>query len=43
VRFWFQGELLPLPGDLMKERDAAKAEVEELKQELAMLKAASRS
>jgi Uma2 family endonuclease len=39
VRFWFQGELLPLPGDLLKERDAAKAEVEELKQEIARLKA----
>lgn len=22
VRFWFRGELLPLPGDLLKERDA---------------------
>jgi Uma2 family endonuclease len=39
VRFWFEGELLPLPGDLMKERDAAKAEVEALKQEIARLKA----
>lgn len=43
VRFWFEGELLPLPGDLMKERDEAKAEIERLKHELAMLKAASRS
>jgi hypothetical protein len=22
VRFWFRGELLPLPGDLLIERDA---------------------
>ncbi len=43
VRFWFEGGLLPLPGDLMKERDAAKAENEELKKEIAMLKDASRS
>ena len=40
VRFWFEGELLPLPGDLLKERDAAKAEVEELRKEIARLKAA---
>lgn len=33
VRFWFEGELLPLHGDLMKEN-------EELKKELAQLKAA---
>jgi hypothetical protein len=33
VRFWFEGELLPLPGDLMKEND-------ELKKEIARLKAA---
>lgn len=39
VRFWFEGELLPLPGDLLKERDAAKAEIEELKKEIARLKA----
>jgi hypothetical protein len=25
VRFWFKGELLPLPGDLLKERDAERA------------------
>jgi hypothetical protein len=31
--------LLPLPGDLMTERDTEKAEVEELKQEIARLKA----
>jgi Uma2 family endonuclease len=40
VRFWFQGELLPLPGDLLKERDAARAENEELRKEIARLKAA---
>ncbi len=40
VRFWFEGELLPLPGDLLKERDAAKAEVEKLRTEIAKLKAA---
>ena len=28
VRFWFEGELLPLPGDLLKERDGPKAEIE---------------
>lgn len=33
VRFWYEGELLPLPGDLMKEN-------EELKKEIAKLKAA---
>ena len=33
VRFWFEGELLPLPGDLLKEN-------EELKKEIARLKAA---
>ncbi|MFO0805007.1 MAG: Uma2 family endonuclease [Gemmataceae bacterium] len=33
VRFWYEDELLPLPGDLMKEN-------EELKKELARLKAA---
>ena len=36
----FEGELLPLPGDLMKERDEAKAENEELRKEIARLKAA---
>ena len=39
VRFWFEGELLPLPGEWVKEREAAKAEVEELKKEVARLKA----
>ena len=39
-RFWFEGELLPLPGDLLKERDDAKAEVEKLKKKIARLKAA---
>ncbi|HXD85591.1 MAG TPA: Uma2 family endonuclease [Urbifossiella sp.] len=33
VRFWFKGELLPLPGEMMKEN-------EELKKELARLKSA---
>lgn len=36
---WFE-VALPLPGDLLKERDAAKAENEELKKEIARLKAA---
>ena len=40
VRFWFEGELLPLPGEWVKERDAAKAENEELRKEIAGLKAA---
>ena len=35
-----RGQLLPLPGDLLKERNAAKAEVEELRKEIARLKAA---
>jgi Uma2 family endonuclease len=42
VRFWFRGELLPLPGDLLKQRDAAEkraataeAEVAKLREELA--------
>jgi Uma2 family endonuclease len=43
VRFWFDGELLPLPGDLLKERDAARAEIEKLRTEIAILKAATRS
>ena len=33
VRFWFEGELLPLPGEWLKER-------EEMKKEIARLKAA---
>jgi Uma2 family endonuclease len=28
VRFWFRGELLPLPGELLKQLNAAKREVE---------------
>jgi Uma2 family endonuclease len=39
VRFWYEGKLLPLPGDLMMERDAIKAENEKLKQEIERLKA----
>ena len=39
VRFWFGGELLPLPGEWLKERDAVRAENEELKKEIARLKA----
>jgi hypothetical protein len=42
VRFWFRSELLPLPGDLLKERDAertarlaAEAELARLREELA--------
>jgi hypothetical protein len=40
VRFWFEGELLPLPGEWIKERDADKVEIEKLKKENARLKAA---
>ena len=40
VRFWFEGELLPLPGEWVKERDAANAEIEKLHTEIAILKAA---
>ena len=40
VRFWFEGELLPLPGEWVKERDEVRAENEELKKEIARLKAA---
>jgi hypothetical protein len=42
VRYWFRGELLPLPGELLKERDAeraarlaAEAELAKLREELA--------
>jgi Uma2 family endonuclease len=45
VRFWFRGELVPLPGDLLKERDAAnqraaaaEAELARLREELARAK-----
>jgi Uma2 family endonuclease len=45
VRFWFRGELLPLPGDLLSQRDAertarlaAEAELAKLREELAKAK-----
>jgi len=45
VRYWFRGELVPLPADLLKERDAerarrfaAEAEVTKLREELAKAK-----
>jgi Uma2 family endonuclease len=45
VRYWFRGELVPLPGDLLKERDAerqarqaAEAEVAKLRAELSKAK-----
>lgn len=45
VRYWFRGELVPLPGDLLKERDAerkarqaAEAELAKLRDELAKAK-----
>ncbi|HUR56011.1 MAG TPA: Uma2 family endonuclease [Gemmataceae bacterium] len=48
VRFWFRGALVPLPGDLLRERNAAQrrateaeAEVARLREELARLKGAS--
>lgn len=28
MRYWFRGELLPLPGDLLKERDAARQQLD---------------
>ena len=39
VRFWFEGDLLPLPGEWVKERNETKAENEELRKEIARLKA----
>lgn len=48
VRYWFRGELVPLPGDLLKERDAARnaqlaaeAEIAKLRAELAKAKKGS--
>jgi hypothetical protein len=45
VRFWFRGELVPLPGDVLRERDAerqarlaAEAELARLREELARVK-----
>jgi hypothetical protein len=45
MRYWFRGELLPLPGELLQERDAeraariaAEAEVATLREELAKAK-----
>jgi hypothetical protein len=45
VRYWFRGELVPLPGELVKERDAeraarqaAEAELAKLREELAKAK-----
>ncbi len=34
VRFWYQAELLPLPGDLLHDLDTAKARIAELEREL---------
>lgn len=34
VRFWYQGKLLPLPGELQQKLNAAEAEVERLKAQL---------
>jgi Uma2 family endonuclease len=33
VRYWFRGELVPLPGDLLKERDAALKKLDAERQE----------
>ena len=48
VRFWFRGELVPLPGDLLRERNsertarlAAEGKIQQLEAELARLKGAS--
>jgi Uma2 family endonuclease len=48
VRFWFRGVLVPLPGELVRERNAAEkraavaeAELAKLREELARLKGAS--
>jgi Uma2 family endonuclease len=45
MRYWFRGDLVPLPGDLLKERDAertarlaAEAELAKLREELAKAK-----
>jgi hypothetical protein len=38
VRYWFQGELLPLPGELLRQCEAAEAEVAKLREELAKAK-----
>jgi Uma2 family endonuclease len=45
MRYWFRGDLVPLPGDLLKERDAeragrlaAEAEIAKLREELAKAK-----
>jgi len=34
VRFWFRGELLPLPGDLLIERDAAREQRDDARKQL---------
>jgi Uma2 family endonuclease len=34
MRYWFRGELLPLPGDLLQERDAAPKQLDESRQQL---------
>jgi Uma2 family endonuclease len=38
VRFWYKDELLPLPGQMLSELDAAKREVADLKAEIARLR-----
>jgi hypothetical protein len=38
VRFWFRGELLPRPEDLLRERRAMEAELARLREELAEVK-----
>lgn len=39
VRFWYQGKLLPLPGDLLRELNVANDRIEELEREIAELRA----
>lgn len=39
VRYWFRGELVPLPGDLLKERDAARQQLDAERQARAAVEA----
>jgi Uma2 family endonuclease len=39
VRYWFRGELLPLPGDLLEQRDEARQRADAAEKEVARLRA----